>query len=110
MSAARELAESIVSDVRQYIRLGMSTIAMHERVMALLEAEGHARVQITEGWRPIEEAPRDGTEFLALVATNGKRRCVAGKFNKNGLFISVPGFYKYIATHWQPLPAPPEGV
>lgn len=81
--------------------------------------------QIAGGWRPIETAPKDGiiidvwlgnaddseTEFYcpdgtkrssAWVWGNGKFRPVTGLPGMMTVFVQP--------THWQPLPAAPEGV
>lgn len=63
-----------------------------------------------DGWRPISEAPKDGTRIIGCDAT---RRYVAlGYFDAVGEFDQVDrqggsmgmGFYP---THWRELPAPP---
>ena len=60
-----------------------------------------------QGWQPIESAPKDGTEFLAIahetvfwvVFFDGKDfQCVA------------TGNHVGPLTHWMPLPAPPKQV
>ena len=72
-------------------------------------------------WMPIETAPTDGSEFQAWVINddNGfgfwEPKC---RFNKDGAFemwgrvdYDIDGWavhYPYTATHWMPLPPPPE--
>jgi Lar family restriction alleviation protein len=73
----------------------------------------------TEGWRPIEDAPRDGTEFQAWCVSAGdgwwEPRC---KYNDEGNFFTwgridydIDGWDFLCApmrpTHWMPLPPPP---
>jgi hypothetical protein len=58
-------------------------------------------------WRPIESAPRDGTDFLALCDFRKTHHQMAGCFAPNGKFVSWPGRWNYQPTHWQPLPATP---
>lgn len=67
-------------------------------------------------WQPIETAPRDGTEFQAWIG-NWEPRC---RFNEDGTFqiwgridYDIEGWDYYpsaIATHWMPLPEPPEAA
>lgn len=61
-------------------------------------------------WRPIESAPKDGTEFL--IAT---RSYFGGVVTVSWVAaLRVPAFMDMEsdtyddATHWQPLPNPPE--
>lgn len=96
----------------------MSTI---ENLVAALEECG---ATIEPGWRPIAEAPRDGTAFYGYgrhITDNGKHwsagdhfwgivqwdiwrpKCGFGfVFSKDG----VPVWETM--THWRPLPAPPK--
>jgi hypothetical protein len=80
-----------------------------------------------EGWRPIESAPKDGTQVLihgahgAIVAWWGDREpvdfmsdaphephmCWLG--HSNGKYDPVALRLDYIEpTHWRPLPEPPK--
>lgn len=59
------------------------------------------------GWRPISEAPRDGTDFLALMSFQRKHHQMVGCFAPNGKFVSWPGRNNYEPVAWQPLPSPP---
>jgi len=71
----------------------------------------------SQGWQPIETAPKDGSE-IDLWA-NGRRRanCRWGVFRwHNGKPQDEPCWGPYMMgeegplqpTHWQPLPTPPE--
>ena len=53
-------------------------------------------------WRPISEAPRDGTRILITNKTPFVSRYQYGVWD-------VDGGQVYNATHWMPLPPPPEG-
>lgn len=77
---------------------------------------------MTDNWRPIETAPKDGTEFQAWVVNVEHDdvefwdpRC---KYNDDGNFV-IYGRVDYdidgwdhqsflIPTHWIPQPLPPE--
>lgn len=68
-------------------------------------------------WQPIEEAPKDGSVFLIglPIAGNlreGDRRVYEARWHEDQQqFTSVNGFLLFGgATHWRPLPAPPEAV
>jgi hypothetical protein len=72
------------------------------------------------GWRPITEAPRDGTHFQVGCfdggtgfgwpnGTHQPTQTVAHWFN-DGIYVSVYGGEEATPkkwTHWQPLPSPP---
>ena len=52
-----------------------------------------------QGWRPIAEAPRDGSQFLAGRWYDGI-----------WIFAVLHGWADKPFTHYRPLPAPPESV
>lgn len=60
---------------------------------------------VPSNWRPIAEAPRDGTSILACHAGGNSvwkiRWGLDGKWGMSG----YPIFWE--PTHWQPLPSPP---
>jgi hypothetical protein len=62
-------------------------------------------------WQPIETAPRDGRLILCL-RRDGKM--VTGwRFNpssRTDVIFSLPGKWEVHASHWMPLPEPPEGI
>lgn len=72
-------------------------------------------------WRPIETAPRDGTEIL-LYEGGDDPRCVVGywdadTFNGDDARPTwrtndgeILDFLHEPITHWLPLPPPPEGA
>ncbi len=77
-------------------------------------------------WQPIETAPRDGTWFLLCRQSEGWESYEVGRFDPllfpeyveagNGLYrkemrtgyewLGFNNFHR--ATHWMPLPPPPE--
>jgi hypothetical protein len=76
-------------------------------------------------WHPIETAPRDGTWFMIINAREGYFSVEVGQYRRycryeyvqetSGLFRKVEhevleetfnNFHR--ATHWMPLPPPPE--
>lgn len=74
-------------------------------------------------WQPIETAPRDGTEVdLWVVHTepqiDGKtwsplrQADCSWSENEGGLWVQFQDIpvedYGWVATHWMPLPSPPE--
>lgn len=65
-------------------------------------------IACTHGWRPIETAPKDGTEILVF---DGKQIWLVGTEHEmypkdNGCGCCSSSVH-YEATHWQPLPKPP---
>ena len=89
---------------------------------------------MTDGWQPIETAPRDGTSVLLFTACHGITQAwfSAGEWEEhyeygpqyNGpvwvcaddafqieveeMGPDVDDMHHGTATHWQPLPPPPE--
>ncbi len=65
-------------------------------------------------WQPIESAPKDGTAVLAtsahMTGSNGEPVAWAAVFDqeRNRWVATWDGEPLNDATHWQPLPAPPE--
>lgn len=59
-----------------------------------------------DGWRPIETAPKDGTEVLTYRKAG--LRAVALWDVDYGHWLVPDGAYLRDVTHWQPLPPPPQ--
>lgn len=82
----------------------------------------------TGAWQPIETAPKDGTQFLALLS-NGWFELLRDRRTEDWPFqwytslgrMSIPivethaadtdwkQYHTILATHWMPLPEPPNG-
>lgn len=76
-------------------------------------AEAHAALRLAQEqceWQPIETAPKDGTDFLALIPFNRKHHQIVGCLTPNGRFVSWPGRWNYEPSHWQPLPPTRDAV
>lgn len=79
----------------------------------LVVSEWADRLAALDGWRPISTAPKDGTYVLlsgfGLPVWQGSWCGMSGRHAINGWsrFNSVDLDWR--PTHWQPLPAPPEG-
>lgn len=64
-------------------------------------------------WQPIATAPRDGTEVLLWGACRPRNSGTRYAGDANVGWWSVYGWHTRVAgevcmaTHWQPLPAPP---
>lgn len=87
----------------------------------IVQAAAHARLSAltsqpnTEGWQPIDTAPRDGQEVDVWYASSISR---PGLREANVHWNGHDGFwrrrdrthciYGEYPTHWRPLPAPPE--
>lgn len=88
------------------------------RIRSALEAPAPVKGE-TEGWRPIETAPKDGTEVLLFCVPNEvhslKPHIAAGYWHKTS-GIMAPGVWRLLhgvgpsfePTHWMSLPASPE--
>ncbi len=62
-------------------------------------------------WKPIDTAPKEGIILLGyLPHPRLDRRVYEGRWHEEqNTWTSVNGFLLHSdATHWQPLPAPPE--
>lgn len=62
-----------------------------------------------ELWRPIETAPRDGTDILAYSAWSGQQFVIFWRDDDWVVVIQDDGTpYRLIGVHaWMPLPDPP---
>ena len=66
------------------------------------------------GWRPIATAPKDGGSILAICATAYSPEAGVTWWQEGWTHYSRPdekwhgGVGKWLPTHWQPLPPPPE--
>lgn len=65
-------------------------------------------LQPSDGWQPMDTAPRDGTEFIACNPGFAPFSC---RCDSDGFFVhmsedGIPIAYPF--TRWRPLPAPPE--
>ena len=59
-------------------------------------------------WRPISEAPRNGTNFLAASpASSVFLAHYANGVVDSSSYTDDAGYLDRYATHWQPLPPPP---
>jgi hypothetical protein len=76
------------------------------------------RVRETNGWQPIETAPKDRTPVLIAGGTvmwllhpypdDMPLRVVALAYRDGDEWDDGDGAYTYKPTHWMPLPAPPK--
>ena len=58
-------------------------------------------------WLPIESAPKDGTMILAWVP-DGRMMIWRADLLWRGLSNRTPEHLQFPATHWMPLPSPPD--
>lgn len=72
----------------------------------------HTDAGWTDGWRPIETAPRDGTEILVCMWDDHTMMVVnyeADPARPGHPWWTLDGqaYAEGAPTHWMPLPAPP---
>lgn len=96
----------------------MSRIELTELERAKMAEAGRQSIACTNGWRPIETAPKDGTPVFVYGIWQGE-------ISKNpqywDVFKAVYSFDEWLVcdcdiygaivlgpTHWQPLPKPPQ--
>ena len=101
-----EMAEADVEFVERASRTpcGKWPLIDHDRLFTL------ARRGAAVPWRPIEEAPKDGTEFIAYRPDAGvftasydpEQECWFANHGYEDITDDQP-------THWMPLPPPPSG-
>lgn len=70
-------------------------------------AHEYTRSDLIPQWQPIESAPRDGT-FIVFSPTRGVCCDVENWMNTEFECFFFEYGRIYDATHWQPLPAPPQ--
>lgn len=64
-------------------------------------------------WKPIETAPKDGSEFIASYGRQGgvkklvRWNPIHGFWESKGDFV---GGFEANATHWLPIPTAPQGA
>ena len=115
-SVAEEIADAVLSWMVRYDLLDAGNEYRAADVVAVLDdfkpsyhAALSAQVQGVAGWQPIETAPKDGSEILALW----KRSQIQS--NGYGVVWFEDGSWREFdyeclvsdPTHWMPLPSPP---
>ena len=75
-----------------------------EVINAIEKLEAALAQHKNNGWQPIETAPKDGT-YILLAESKTKEVFEGSYFG--GFWFNSGGDCVY-ATHWMPLPAPPE--
>jgi hypothetical protein len=106
----RLVPEEWTRDMRHaFIHAAARTITGKET--AGWEAALAAAPQPPSAWRPIEEAPRDGTDVLIYVAATAEQFVGYWRDDSNAFVIAPNGRGGWSGlkdpTHWQPLPPPP---
>ena len=61
---------------------------------------------VSGGWQPIETAPKDGSRVMLWIDGGSEFGFWNGRSWDDGDFVNDLG----AATHWMPLPPPPEAV
>ena len=85
------------------------SIEMTELERRKLIDAGRQSIACTNGWRPIETAPKDGTKVL--LWNNGGMDIYwwhENKYDDIPNWISETGWTPATPNHWQPLPKPPQ--
>lgn len=108
-----EWRSSVSTAIKAYQAL--SVVRVNADVLAEMEIElrkpSGVIVPIETGWRPIETAPKDGTNILLAHPS----AVFDGYWDElsRGWVDDVTDLYEdkitYEPTHWMPLPPPPEG-
>jgi len=108
MSEDGELVERVADALkRKMVEVGSRFGSSREAIEIL----ARAAIAEVQRWRPIEEAPRDGTPIIAWDAPmRGEAYFETG--DKQWWWTNTgPGEYTgrcIFPTQWQPLPAPPQ--
>lgn len=114
-----EKSEAVMTDPMTLRRLKAERIAR-----AVLQALSPGSTGETEGWQPIETAPKDGTPFLGyLPADRFPAVCFWQAYDQaDAKEIGADGYWAFgeelisdveghaVITHWRPLPEPPSAM
>lgn len=77
--------------------------------MSMLETANTPEIMIGRYWRPIAEAPKDGSEVLGFEERGYVGRRVVMRWDiRFDQWVSVPGSYGLHPSRWMPLPEPPK--
>lgn len=71
------------------------------------EALSHARAAQSDGWQPIETAPKDGTQILVAYAGWAWVEIASYDEDLRAWMITNDDAADDLPTYWQPLPSPP---
>lgn len=97
----RETREQMAARLDEYADVWANEGTPDADVTALRAGAAALRAQ---GWQPIETAP---TAVNVLVVDQARSIEVARRHEEYG-WLSKPGRYAVVPTHWMPLPSPPE--
>lgn len=99
-----DLANEYASQVARISR--NESGAMNDALNASELLESALRLALSV-WRPIEDAPKDGTEVLALIPQTGLPAAVY--FTSGKWAYATSGAWAGFPTHYMPLPPQPKG-
>lgn len=109
--------DDLVQDRMDSLRTALEQQAEPVATMKMLHTYGDTtppqRKPLTDGWQPIETAPKDEIVLLSLPLIGnireGDRRVYEGRWHEaQATWTSVNGFLLLgAATDWMPLPQPP---
>ena len=76
------------------------------------------QINAAAGWRPIETASRDGTKLFSIgarmahpITASCSDRWSEGDWIRDGMVFWTPTWRRCsIATHWMPMPEPPDDM
>lgn len=113
MGVTEEQVERVVSVVEQHICVIWARPGARAEFAAEIAAALHPTSETTEvgnGWQPIETALRDGPAFLVWCPERHNIYLVISPSSSEPLQHFGPGNHDLteVATHWMPLPTPPE--
>lgn len=80
---------------------------MSESIRRLSQRVEELEARLSNPWRDISLAPKDGTRVLAQCKWDGM--AVVRWVESKQKWVGFPGSFFMEPTHFQPLPEPPEG-
>lgn len=109
-----EVAKLVVEAAREVYRIGERKTDAFDALRDALAAYDDSTPDSEGGWRPIETAPKDGTDVLlhvdwqplTVIGFYGTRTEDEATWRVAWDHAAVRDGYDE-PTHWQPLPAPP---
>lgn len=89
------------------LEFGQACDCGRDHAIAALRAALAGGTRETEGWRPIAEAPKDGT-YVLICGTGGIHMAhwACGR-ERYQMWLNFDSHGVGAPTHWMPLPAPP---